>query len=76
MEQLIAYAGTALLGVAVVAAFVAKYAAKIGKYINIAKEALDIADTVVKAVEDGKVDELEVKELVKEISDLREVLKK
>lgn len=74
MENLIATVGSFILGIAVVSAFIAKYAPKVIKYITVAKEVADLADKMARALQDGNLTEDEVKGLVKEYADIKEAL--
>lgn len=58
--QIVGYVITVILGIGGVGVVVAKYAGKAKKYLHIASEALALLDTVVSAVEDQKIDDLEI----------------
>lgn len=76
MEQVIAYIITAVIGVTAISTFIASHLSKVAKYINIAKESVDVLDSVVKSVKDGKVDEVEVKDIITQINEWKAALKK
>ncbi len=75
INQIVAWAVSFVIGIGAVSAFIAKYAGKAKKAISIAKEAIDTLDTVLKAVEDSKVDALEVEAIRKEANELMAAIK-
>jgi hypothetical protein len=75
LNHIIATALTFLAGIGVVGVFIKKYAVKAGKYLSIAKETLDLLDTVVKAIEDQKIDDIEVAKIREEVNALMAAIK-
>ena len=75
LNGIIAWAVSLLLTIGVVWKAVSKFSPKIKKSITIAKESLDLLDTVLKAVEDQKVDELEVAKIREEANSLIAAIK-
>ena len=75
LQSHIAMVATWIVSLGVVWKVVEKYSPKIAKYIRVTRKALDLVDTVLTAVEDKKVDELEVESIRKEANELLEVLK-
>lgn len=76
MNTMVAMGVTFILGMGGVAAFVAKFLPKVVRYVTIAKEAVDIADSAVKALSDNKITNDEIASLLKEVNDLKAALKK
>ena len=74
--QIAATLGSFVLGIGVVWKVVEKFSPKIKKYISIASESLELVDKVLKAVEDKKIDDLEIVEIRKQAEDLMAALKK
>jgi predicted DNA-binding protein (UPF0278 family) len=68
-------AGSVVLSIGVVSAFVAKVLPKITKYIRIAKEALDVADAAVQALQDNTITKEEIEVLLSEVQALKVALK-
>jgi GTPase len=64
MENIIAVGATFVLGISVVGVFVGKYIGKLVKGITLAKEALDVVEAVIKAIEDKNMSEAEVKNVI------------
>lgn len=74
-KDIIAWGGSLIIGIGSVAIFLGKFLPHATKYLNIAKEALDIADTAVKALKDGNISKEEVDGIAKEIEELKLALK-
>lgn len=72
MDSIITHGLTLLLGVGVVGAFVAKYAAKAKKALRALNEALDVIEAVITAAEDKAVTEAEFQAVVKEAKEAKE----
>ena len=68
--------GTFVLGIGVVWKFLGKFTPHAKRYIGVAKESLDLLDTVLKAVEDQKIDTIEVEAIRKEAEELIKILGK
>lgn len=68
-------AGSVVLSIGVVSAFIAKVLPKITKYIHIAKEALDIADSATQALQDNVITKEEIEVLMAEVQALKVALK-
>jgi hypothetical protein len=75
IKEIAVFAGSFVLGIGVVGAFVAKQLPKVTKYVRIAKEALDIADTATQALKDNVITKEEVEALMVEVQALKDALK-
>jgi hypothetical protein len=75
LNQIIAWASSIVLSIGVVWKVVETYGPKVKKYVSIAREALEIVDEVLKAIEDKKVDELEIEKIRKNANELMALLK-
>ena len=74
-KDIIAWVGTVILGIGAVSVFLGKFLPHASKYLGIAKEALDIADTAVKALKDGNLSKEEIEAIVAEVEQLKAALK-
>jgi hypothetical protein len=70
MDDIIAYAGTLLLSIGVIATFIA------GKKFVLIKDIVEALNVCLKAVADGKLTKAEAKEIQKEIKDIVDFFKK
>ena len=68
--------GTFILGIGIVWKFLGKWTIHAKRYVGVAKEALDLLDVVLKAVEDQKIDTIEVENIRKEAEELIKTLGK
>lgn len=75
LNQIVAWAGSLLLTIGAAWQVINKFSPKIKKAITIAKESLDLLDSVLKAVEDQKVDDLEVAKIRDEANQLIAAIK-
>ena len=75
IKDIAVVASSIILSIGVVSAFIAKVLPKITKYIHIAKEALDIADTATQALKDNVITKEEVEALMNEVQALKDALK-
>lgn len=76
LNQIIAWASSIVLSVSVVWKVVENWGPKVKKYVSIGGKALTLLDKVLTAVEDKKVDELEIEAIRKEANELMEAIKK
>ena len=74
-NQIAASIGTFILGIGVVWTVLAKFTPKARKYFKIAKEALDIVDSVLTVVEDKTLTTQEIENIAKEAKELKDALK-
>lgn len=74
-KEIAVFAGSFILSIGVVGAFVAKMMPKVTKYISIAKEALDVADAAVQALKDNVITKDEIESLMAEVQALKAALK-
>lgn len=75
IQSHISMIATWVISLGVVWKLVEKYSPKIKKYIRVSSEALSLLDTVITAIEDKKIDDIEVDKIRKEANDLMEALK-
>ena len=75
LQSHIAMVATWVISLGVVWKIVEKYSPKIKKYIKVSSEALSLLDTVITAIEDKKIDDIEVDKIREEVNDLMEALK-
>jgi len=76
LNQIIAWAGSLIVGIGVVWKVISKFSGKARRYFSIAKNSLDLLTAVLDAVEDQKIDEVEVATIRKEANELITSLKK
>lgn len=75
IQSHISMIATWIISLGVVWKLVEKYSPKIKKYIKVSSEALSLLDTVITAIEDKKIDDIEVGKIRKEANDLMEALR-
>lgn len=75
-NAIFAWGASIFLGISAVSVVVAKISGKAKKYLSVAREALDLLDETLKAVEDGKVETLEVERIREEGQQLADAIKK
>ena len=71
MENIIAVGVTFVLGIGGVGGVVTKHIGRARKAVTLAKEAFDVMEAVLKAVEDKNVDEAEIKQLIAETKEAK-----
>lgn len=70
LNTLIAPVATFILGIGIVWKFLSKFTPAAKKYIGIASNALGLLDVVLKAIEDKKIDGVEISAIRKEAEEL------
>ena len=73
-SSIISIGVSSLLGIAAVWKIVGSIVGKAEKYLKIAEEALELANTAIAALKDGKVDAVEVASLQAEYKELMDAI--
>jgi RecA-family ATPase len=66
---------TWIISIGAVSLAIKKYGPKIRKFIKIGREAMDIIDTLLDAVQDDEIIDDEIKSIIKEVNDFKEAVK-
>lgn len=74
MNQIIAFAGSFIIGIGVVWQIFSKFSPKIRKALKVTKELTEALDTILDAFEDKKLTKQEVEKIRNEIQDIIDLL--
>lgn len=75
LMQIGAWIGSLIIGIGVVSKLISKWSPKVRRGVKIASEGIELVDTLLDALEDGKLTKVELELLKNRFEDLRDVLK-
>ena len=76
MTSILAWVGSLLLSMGIIYKFFSKWSPKIRWSLKLINEVHDVVETMLRVVEDRKITKQEVRELLEEIDEVREILEK